>query len=54
MPIKRQAKVFDPFLTTKSASHGFGLAVIQGIVRTLDGAIRRHVSDTAALCRSYS
>jgi CheY-like chemotaxis protein len=34
-----QARVFDPFFTTKSAGHGMGLAIVQGIVRGLDGVI---------------
>jgi PAS domain S-box-containing protein len=33
------AKVFDPFFTTKRAGHGLGLAVVQGIVHGLGGAI---------------
>jgi len=39
MAPETQAKVFDPFFTTKSASRGLGLAVVQGIVRSLGGAI---------------
>ena len=39
MPPETQARVFDPFFTTKSAGNGLGLAVVQGIVRNLRGAI---------------
>jgi PAS domain S-box-containing protein len=35
-----QARIFDPFFSTKSAGRGLGLPVIQGIVRSLGGAIR--------------
>ena len=39
MSTQTQANVFDPFFTTKSAGRGLGLAVVQGIVRSLGGAI---------------
>ncbi len=39
MSQEMQAKVFDPFFTTKSRGHGLGLAVVQGIVVSLLGAI---------------
>jgi PAS domain S-box-containing protein len=39
MSLETQGKVFDPFFTTKSAGHGLGLAVVQGIVRTIGGSI---------------
>jgi CheY-like chemotaxis protein len=35
-----QARIFDPFFSTKSAGRGLGLPVLQGIVRGLRGAIR--------------
>jgi PAS domain S-box-containing protein len=34
-----QAKVFEPFFSTKSTGRGIGLAVVQGIVRSLGGII---------------
>jgi PAS domain S-box-containing protein len=40
MSQETQARVFDPFFTTKAAGHGLGLAVVQGIVRSLNGAIQ--------------
>ena len=39
MTRETQAKVFDPFFTTKAAGRGLGMAVVQGIVRSLAGAI---------------
>jgi PAS domain S-box-containing protein len=35
-----QARIFDPFFSTRSAGRGLGLPVIHGIVRGLRGAIR--------------
>jgi PAS domain S-box-containing protein len=39
MPPEIQAKVFDPFFTSKSAGHGLGLSIVDGIVRSLGGVI---------------
>jgi PAS domain S-box-containing protein len=39
MPPETQARVLDPFFTTRSAGRGLGLAVVHGIVRNLHGAI---------------
>ena len=40
MTAEMQAKIFDPFFTTKFAGHGLGLAIVDGIVRSLHGMIR--------------
>jgi PAS domain S-box-containing protein len=39
MSPETQARVFDPFFSTKSGGRGLGLAVVYGIVRDLGGAI---------------
>jgi CheY-like chemotaxis protein/two-component sensor histidine kinase len=39
MPPEIQCKVFDPFFTTKIAGHGLGLAIVDGVVRSLHGKI---------------
>jgi two-component system, cell cycle sensor histidine kinase and response regulator CckA len=39
MTEEEKAKIFDPFFSTKFAGRGLGLAVVQGIVRDLGGAI---------------
>jgi PAS domain S-box-containing protein len=36
---EEKAKIFDPFFTTKPGGHGLGLAVVQGIVHSHNGAI---------------
>ena len=40
MSPQTQARMFDPFFSTKSAGRGLGLAVVHGIVRSLRGSIR--------------
>jgi len=35
-----QSKIFEPFFSTKSMGRGIGLAVVDGIVRSLGGAIQ--------------
>jgi CheY-like chemotaxis protein len=40
MSPEMQAKIFDPFFTTKFSGRGLGLALVQGIVRSLHGVIQ--------------
>ena len=40
MDDQMQTQIFDPFFTTKFMGRGLGLAVVQGIVRSLRGGIR--------------
>jgi two-component system, cell cycle sensor histidine kinase and response regulator CckA len=40
MSPETQAKIFDPFFSTKFSGRGLGLAVVDGIVRSLHGAIQ--------------
>ncbi len=39
MTEEEKAKIFDPFFTTKPTGHGLGLAVVQGITKSHNGAI---------------
>ena len=39
MPAETQARVFDPFFTTRSNGRGLGLAVVHGIARNVGGAV---------------
>ena len=39
MSPETQAKVFDPFFTTRPEGHGLGLAVVNGNVRSIGGSI---------------
>lgn len=40
MSEETQARIFDPFFSTKSAGRGLGLSVVDRIVRNLQGAMR--------------
>jgi nitrogen-specific signal transduction histidine kinase/CheY-like chemotaxis protein len=51
MPREIQAKVFDPFFTTKMAGHGLGLAIVDGVVRSLKGKI--HVASEPGMGTTF-
>ena len=40
IPLEIQTRLFEPYFATKSAGRGIGLAVVDGIVRSLNGEIR--------------
>ena len=40
MDKETQARIFDPFFSTKPSGHGLGLSATLGIIRTHDGAVR--------------
>ncbi len=40
IPSDSQAKIFEPFYSTKSPSRGLGLAVVSGVMGTLYGGLR--------------
>jgi two-component system cell cycle sensor histidine kinase/response regulator CckA len=39
VPRQLQARVFEPFFSTRSGKRGLGLAIVDGIVRSLGGAV---------------
>ncbi len=50
MDAETQQRVFDPFFTTKFAGRGLGLAMILGIVRGHEGAIRLRSEPRRGTC----
>jgi signal transduction histidine kinase len=40
MDADTQARIFDPYFTTKTAGHGLGMAAVSGVVRGHGASIR--------------
>ena len=44
IPESMQARIFDPFFSTKGSGRGLGLSAVRGIVQSLDGELDVHSS----------